>query len=42
MLAFLLRLQVKTRQATEIFLHYSLVDSGTAPDTLTIVVGHPS
>jgi hypothetical protein len=40
-LAFLLRFQVKTRQTTEIFLHYSLVDSSTAPNTLAIIMGHP-
>jgi hypothetical protein len=41
-LAFLLRLQIKTRKTTEIFLHYGLVDSGAASDTFTIVVGHPN
>lgn len=39
-LAFLLRLQIKTCETTEIFLHYSFVDCCTAPDTLTIVVSH--
>ncbi len=39
-LTFLFCLQIKTRETTEIFLHYSFVDCCTAPDTLTIVVGH--
>ena len=40
-LTFLLCLQIKAREPTEIFLHNGFVDCCTTPDTLTIVVGHP-
>src|SRR6266567_6251669 len=40
-LTFLLCLQIKACETTEIFLHNSFVDCCTTPDTLTIVVGHP-
>ena len=39
-LAFLLCLQIETSETTEIFLHYGFIDCCSAPDTLTIVVGH--
>jgi hypothetical protein len=40
-LTFLLCLQIKARETTEIFLHNSFVNCCTAPDALTIVVSHP-
>jgi len=40
MLSLLLSLEVKTRKSTEILLDDCLVDSGTTPDTLTVVMCH--
>jgi hypothetical protein len=40
-LAFLLRLQIEPRETTEVLLNNGLIDSRTAPDTLTVVVGNP-
>lgn len=42
MLAFLLCLQIEPRETTEVLLDNGLVDSRTAPNTLTVVVSDPN
>lgn len=41
MLAFLFCLQIQPRKTTKILLNNSLIYSCAAPDTFTVVVGHP-
>lgn len=41
MLAFLLCFKIEPRETTEVLLDNCLIDSRTAPDTLTVVVSNP-
>lgn len=41
MLAFLFCLQIEPRETAEVLLDNRLIDSRTAPDTLTVVVSDP-